>query len=136
MANIIDLIRNINSLNIERAYKNMDTALTQLRAHAENPEAIDDEELEEQVTVAREEANRILSFEGKKAWEGMFREAHEYLAKFNMELKEYDDAEEQGRLVVEYDHHEGEYLLKQIEAHKRGERLEDFDPSAVDEAEE
>jgi hypothetical protein len=136
MANIIDFLKNLNILNIERAYKDLDTALTQLRAHAENAEAVDDEELEEQLAIAREEASKILAHEGKKPWDGMFREAHEYLAKFHMELKEYDEAEVQGRLVLEYDHNEGEYLLKQIAAHKRGERLEDFDPSAVDEGEE
>ena len=60
----------------------------------------------------------------------------EYLAKIHMELRHYDIAEEQAQLVQEYDRHEGEYLIKQVAAHKAGERLEDFDPSSVDEADD
>ena len=66
----------------------------------------------------------------------MFREMHEYLAKIHMELRHYDIADEQAQLVQEYDRHEGEYLIKQVAAHKAGERLEDFDPSSVDEADD
>ena len=136
MANIIDLIKGVNALNVERAYKRLDTAVSELRAYSENPDGMDKDELDDDVADAREDAAKILSHKGRKAWDGMFREVHEYLTKIHMELGEYEQAEEQGRFVLEYDRHEGEYLLKQIEAHKRGERIGDFDPSAVDESEE
>ena len=125
-----------NTVNIERAYKDLDAALSQLRQYNDDPEAVDKEEVDEQVRDALRQAHHLLAFEGQKNWPGMFRELHEYLAKIHMELHEYDQAEQHARRVLEYDRHEGEYLFKQIEAHKQGERLEDFDPSSIDESEE
>ena len=136
MANIIEWIKSVNAMNVERAYKHMDAALSSVRSYSESPDAVDKAGVDEDVSEARADAARILAYEGRKTWDGMFREVHEYLAKLHMELEEYDEAEEQGRFVLEYDRQEGDHLLKQIAAHKRGERLGDFDPSAVDESEE
>ncbi|GIX06316.1 MAG: hypothetical protein KatS3mg115_0719 [Candidatus Poribacteria bacterium] len=134
LESFIERIR--NTVNIERAYKDLDHALSQLRQYNDDPESVDKETLDAEVQDALRQAHHLLSFEGQKNWSGLFRELHEYLAKIHMELYEYDEAEKHARAVLEYDRHEGEYLLKQIEAHKQGERLEDFDPSMVDEAEE
>ncbi|MDA1190862.1 MAG: hypothetical protein O3A46_04150 [Candidatus Poribacteria bacterium] len=125
-----------SSVNIERAYKDLDSAISGLRSYNDNPDGTDKEELDAIVQEAIGDANALLELKAEKTWDGLFREMHEYLAKIHMELTEYDKAEEHARFVLEYDRHEGEYLLQQIEAHKRGERLEDFDPSTVDEADD
>ncbi|MBT3270100.1 hypothetical protein HN371_23335 [Candidatus Poribacteria bacterium] len=134
MLNVLSLLRGGSRLNIEHTYKVLDAALSEVRGG----EPTDDSpaEVSEDVTEALEAADTVLAFKGEKAWDGMFREMHEYLAKIHMELRHYDIAEEQAQLVQEYDRHEGEYLIKQVAAHKAGERLEDFDPSSVDEADD
>ena len=136
MQKLLTWIRNRSAVNIERTYKDLDAAVAQLRAYNDDPDSVNKQELDELVNEAIEDANALLGFKGEKNWDGLFRELHEYLAKIRMELGEYEEAERQARFVLEYDRHEGEYLLKQIEAHKRGERMEDFDPSSVDEGEE
>jgi hypothetical protein len=121
-------------LNIEHTYKILDAALGEVRGavvEGDGPETPS-----EDVTDAMQAAEVMLAFKGEKPWEGMFREMHEYLAKIHMELKDYTVAEEQALLVQEYDRHEGEYLIKQVQAHKAGVPVEDFDPSSVDEAED
>ena len=136
MQKLLTWIRNLSAVNIERTYKDLDAAVAQLRAYNDDPDSVNKQELDELVNEAIDDANALLTFKGEKNWDGLFRELHEYLAKIRMELGEYEEAERQARFVLEYDRHEGEYLLKQIEAHKRGERIEDFDPSSIDEGEE
>jgi hypothetical protein len=135
MKDILSRLASVNALNIERAYKDCDQALGQLRAHAEHPEAVSDEELDALVARATEQAERILSFKGHKAWDGAYREMHEYLAKMDMERRRYDSARDHARAVSAYDRNEGEYLLKQIAAHESGQQIGDFDPSTADEEE-
>ncbi len=126
-------------MNIERVYKTMDAALAQLRReseqNAENAEngRGDPPAMNELAAEAMEDAERLLAMKGEKNWDGLFREMHEYLAKIYMEFQRYDEAMEQARYVTEYDRHEGEYLEKQIEAHRRGERLDDYEAGGADE---
>jgi hypothetical protein len=121
-------------INIEHTYKILDSALSEVRSEDGKGEGplTPSEDVEE----ALEAADAVLAFKGHKPWDGMFREMHEYLAKIHMALRHYDVAGEQALLVQEYDRHEGDYLIKQIEAHETGEQLDDFDPSSVDEAAE
>ena len=121
-------------MNIEHTYKVLDAALGEVRANeveGDGPALPSDD-----VVDAMNAAEAILAFKGERPWDGMFREMHEYLAKIHMELKSYEIAQEQALLVQEYDRNEGEYLIKQVQAHKAGEKLEDFDPSSVDEADD
>ncbi len=131
--------RRWTDLNIERVYKTMDAAVAQLRReseqNAENGPG-DPPAMNELTAEAMEDAERLLAMKGEKNWDGLFREMHEYLAKIHMELQQYDEALEQARYVTEYDRHEGEYLEKQIEAHRRGERLEDYEAGGADETDD
>lgn len=134
--------RRWTDLNIERVYKTMDAAVAQLRQeserNAENAENGRGEPpaMNELTSEAMEDAERLLAMKGEKNWDGLFREMHEYLAKIYMEFQQYDEALEQARYVTEYDRHEGEYLEKQIEAHRRGERLEDYEAGGADETDD
>ena len=130
-------------LNIERVYKAMDAAVAHLRQQSEAAAAAEAEDgrgeppaKNDLVNEAMEDAERLLAMKGEKSWDGLFREMHEYLAKIHMELQEYDEALEQARFVLEYDRHEGEYLEKQIEAHRRGERIEDMQAAGAEEPDE
>ncbi|MBM3215448.1 hypothetical protein FJZ36_11095 [Candidatus Poribacteria bacterium] len=134
MRRILERIRHMNALNIERAYKHCDDAVAKLRAHNEDAESIERSVLDEIVAEAMSDANKVLALKSEKAWDGAFREMHEYLAKIHMELRQYDQAMEHGNAVAEYDRNEGEYLIKQIQAHESGGQMKDFDPSAVDES--
>ncbi len=133
MRSLLSMLGGGNRINIEHTYKVLDAALSEVRAAETGDEPGTPSE---DVDEALEAAGAVLAFKDDKPWDGMFREMHEYLAKIHMELRHYDVAGEQALLVQEYDRHEGEYLIKQIEAHQAGEKLEDFDPSSVDEAED
>ena len=133
MRGLLSIFGGGNRINIEHTYKILDAALSEVRAAEPGDEG--PLTASEDVDEALEAAGAVLAFKDEKPWDGMFREMHEYIAKIHMELRHYDVAGEQALLVQEYDRHEGEYLIKQIEAHQSGERLEDFDPSSVDEAE-
>lgn len=125
-------LKNVNALNLERAYKHCDDALTRLRAYNQNPQSIEKALLDEIVAEAIADAHRILALKGEKAWDGAFREMHEYLAKIHMERHEFDLAREHAHGVREYDRHEGDYLLKQIDACEQGNLIGDFDHSRVE----
>lgn len=132
MRNWLTWLKNLNALNLERAYKHCDDALSKLRASNQNPQNIEKTLLDEIVAEAIADAHRILALKGEKTWDGAFREMHEYLAKIHMERREFDLAREHAQNVREYDRHEGDYLLKQIDAYEQGNLIGDFDPSKAE----
>jgi len=128
MRNWLAWIKRINALNLERTYKHCDDALSKLRAYNENPNSIEKALLDEIVAEAMNDAKQILALKGEKAWDGAFREMHEYLAKIHMERREFDAAREHAHGVREYDRVEGDYLLKQIDALEQGRSPGDQEP--------
>jgi hypothetical protein len=132
MRNWLSWLKSVNALNIERAYKHCDDAVGKLRSYHENPSTIDKALLDEIVAEAIADAKLILDLKGQKAWDGAFREMHEYLAKIHMERREFEPAREHANGVREYDRNEGDYLLKQIDAYQKGETIGDFDHSKAE----
>lgn len=132
MRNWLSRLKSMNALNLERAYKHCDDAVGKLRGYNANPSSVDKATLDEVVDEAIADARAILAFKGEKAWDGAFREMHEYLAKMHMERREFDAAREHANGVREFDRNEGDYLLKQVDAFEQGSALGDFDHSQAE----
>ena len=89
------------ALSIEKTYNQCDKALGALRAYNEKRQqenvpysASEKAELNNVVSIAIENATRLVEKEGQRNWPGVFREMHKNLANIYLELEEYDKVRE------------------------------------------
>ena len=89
-------------LSIEKTYTQCDKALGALRAYNEKRKqenvafsASEKAELDNVVSIAIENATKIVDKEGERNWPGVFREMHKNLASIYLELDEYDRVREE-----------------------------------------
>lgn len=88
-------------MSIEKTYNQCDKALGALRAYNEKRQqenvafsASEKAELDNVVSIAIENATKIVDKEGERNWPGVFREMHKNLANIYLELEEYDRVRE------------------------------------------
>ncbi len=96
-------------LSIEKTYNQCDKALGKLRAYNEKQKqenvpfsASEKAELDNVVSIAIENATKIVDKEGERNWPGVFREMHKNLANIYLELEEYDRVREECELLQNY----------------------------------
>ena len=96
-------------LSIEKTYNQCDKALGDLRAYNEKQKqenaafsASEKAELDNVVSIAIENATKIVEKEGERNWPGVFREMHKNLANLFLELEEYDRVREECELLQNY----------------------------------
>lgn len=96
-------------LSIEKTYNQCDKALGELRAYNEKQKhenvafsASEKAELDNVVSIAIENATKIVDKEGERNWPGVFREMHKNLANIYLELEEYDRVREECELLQNY----------------------------------
>ena len=96
-------------LSIEKTYNQCDKALGALRAYNEKRRqenvpfsASDKAELDNVVSMAIENATKIVDKEGERNWPGVFREMHKNLANIYLELEEYDSVREECEHLQNY----------------------------------
>ena len=96
-------------LSIEKTYNQCDKALGELRAYNEKRQqenvafsASEKAELDNVVSIAIENATKIVDKEGERNWPGVFREMHKNLANIYLELEEYDRVREECELLQNY----------------------------------
>lgn len=96
-------------LSIEKTYNQCDKALGELRAYNEKRQqenapfsASEKAELDNVVSIAIENATKIVDKEGERNWPGVFREMHKNLANIYLELEEYDNVREECELLQNY----------------------------------
>ncbi len=96
-------------LSIEKTYNQCDKALGDLRAYNEKQKqenvpfsASEKAELDNVVSIAIENATKIVDKEGERNWPGVFREMHKNLANIYLELEEYDRVREECELLQNY----------------------------------
>ncbi len=89
------------ALSIEKTYNQCDKALGALRVYNEKRQqenvpysASEKAELNNVVSIAIENATRLVEKEGQRNWPGVFREMHKNLANIYLELEEYDKVRE------------------------------------------
>lgn len=96
-------------LSIEKTYNQCDKALGALRAYNEKRQqenapfsASEKAELDNVVSIAIENATKIVDKEGERNWPGVFREMHKNLANIYLELDEYDNVREECEHLQNY----------------------------------
>ena len=96
-------------LSIEKTYNQCDKALGALRAYNEKRQqenapfsASEKAELDNVVSIAIENATKIVDKEGERNWPGVFREMHKNLANIYLELEEYDSVREECEHLQNY----------------------------------
>ncbi len=96
-------------LSIEKTYNQCDKALGALRAYNEKRQqenvpfsASEKAELDNVVSIAIENATKIVDKEGERNWPGVFREMHKNLANIYLELEEYDNVREECEHLLNY----------------------------------
>ena len=96
-------------MSIEKTYNQCDKALGALRAYNEKRSqenvpfsATEKAELDNVVSIAIENATKIVDKEGERNWPGVFREMHKNLANIYLELEEYDRVREECELLQNY----------------------------------
>ena len=96
-------------LSIEKTYNQCDKALGALRAYNEKRRqenvpfsASEKAELDNVVSIAIENATKIVDKEGERNWPGVFREMHKNLANIYLELEEYDNVREECEHLQNY----------------------------------
>ncbi len=96
-------------MSIEKTYNQCDKALGALRAYNEKRRqenvpfsATEKAELDNAVSIAIENATKIVDKEGERNWPGVFREMHKNLANIYLELEEYDRVREECELLQNY----------------------------------
>ncbi len=96
-------------MSIEKTYNQCDKALGALRAYNEKRRqenvpfsATEKAELDNVVSIAIENATKIVDKEGERNWPGVFREMHKNLANIYLELEEYDRVREECELLQNY----------------------------------
>lgn len=89
------------ALSIEKTYNQCDKALGALRTYNEKRQqenvpysASEKAELDNVVSIAIENATRLVEKEGERNWPGVFREMHKNLANIYLELEEFDKVRE------------------------------------------
>lgn len=129
-------------LSIEKTYNQCDKALGELRAYNEKRQqenvafsASEKAELDNVVSIAIENATKIVDKEGERNWPGVFREMHKNLANIYLELEEYDRVREECELLQNYGEVgklDAEEVIKTLNERENG----DSSPPSVPPAEE
>ena len=119
------------ALSIEKTYNQCDKALGALRAYnekrqQENTSVSPSEkaELDNVVSIAIENATRIVEKEGERNWPGVFREMHKNLANIYLELDEYDKVREACERLQNYGEVgklDAEEVIKNLNERENGE---------------
>ena len=129
-------------LSIEKTYNQCDKALGELRAYNEKRQqenvafsASEKAELDNVVSIAIENATKIVDKEGERNWPGVFREMHKNLANIYLELEKYDRVREECELLQNYGEVgklDAEEVIKNLNERENG----DSSPPSVPPAEE
>ena len=118
-------IFNTKDGEIQRAYEAYDRASGLLGRRDKNPNFDRTQDLEEAVKEAEELAVALLeSYEGVKAWPGVFREMHMNLTRLWLQTENYEKALEGCKKIAEYSALDAEELQEAVQEAMSGKKLE------------